>query len=609
MPTAPFSAAALSGAVLPDLTLPALRSAYAGGRLTPRALVETIAATLDSGGPDTAWIATFPRAALLAQVQALEARADARRLPLYGVPFAAKDNIDVAGLPTTAACRDFARMPAADAFAVQRLRAAGALCIGKTNLDQFATGLVGTRSPYGAVPNSLQPEFISGGSSSGSATVVARGLVSFSLGTDTAGSGRVPAGLNNLVGLKPTRGLISTRGLVPACRTLDCISVFALTCDDAAAVLDVLAAFDADDPYARPAAAPQVARIERVGIPAAPEFYGDTLQSQAYAHALAQARALGLELVPTDFAPLHQAAALLYEGPWVAERHAAIREFFDAHPAAIDPSVRTVIAGAAKFSATDAFAAQYKLAELKRAAERIFADLDALLVPTAPTVYRIAEVQADPIRLNSRLGRYTNFVNLLDLSALAVPSSLRTDGLPFGVTFIAPAFCEDALLALGGRWQRALDLPLGATQNKLPATPATRPASPHTVRVAVVGAHLSGMPLNAQLTERRALRVAETATAPCYRLYALPDTTPPKPGLRRVAEGGAAIALEVWEMPLAHFGSFVALVGPPLGIGSVELADGSWVKGFICEPHALDGARDITSFGGWRNYLRAASSQ
>jgi allophanate hydrolase len=593
---------------LPSLALPALRAAYAGGTLTPRALAERIADALDAAEQDPAWIARASRTALLAQATALEARGTPQTLPLYGVPFAVKDNIDAAGFATTAACPAFAYKPRASAPTVQRLIDAGALLLGKTNLDQFATGLVGTRSPYGAVPNPFDAAYIGGGSSSGSASVVARGLASFALGTDTAGSGRVPAGLTNIVGLKPTRGLVSTRGVLPACRTLDCVSVFALTCEDAAAVLDVLASFDAEDPYARAPTSPAVTRIQRIGVPKAPEFFGDTLQARQYAAALERARALHLELVALDFTPLHDAAALLYQGPWVAERYSAIRAFFDAHQEAMDPTVRTVISGAAQYSAADAFAAQYRLADYKRICERMFASVDALLVPTAPAAYRIADVQADPIRLNSRLGHYTNFVNLLDLAALAVPDSMRADGLPFGVTFIAPAFCEGALLELGAQWQRAAALPLGATTHALPpAGDAPRRSQADSIRVAVVGAHLSGMPLNHQLIERRAVRVAETTTAPHYRLYALPGTTPPKPGLRRVAADGRAIAVEVWEMPVAQFGSFVDLISPPLGIGSIELADGSRVKGFICEPYALDGAQEISSYGGWRHYLAATA--
>jgi allophanate hydrolase len=610
---------------VPSLALADLQHAYRSGALTPTALVEALIAATGTANAqgDPAWITRLPVAALRARAAELS-RQDPQALPLYGVPFAVKDNIDVADVPTTAACPAFACTPAADAAVVARLLAAGAIVLGKTNLDQFATGLNGTRSPYGAVPNSFDPAYISGGSSSGSASVVARGLASFALGTDTAGSGRVPAGFSNIVGLKPTRGLLSTRGVLPACRTLDCVSIFALTCDDAQAVLAVAQGFDAADAYSRPAptasAAPGApASITRVGIPRAPQFFGDDAQAAAFAVAVAQARALGLEVRELDFTPLFEVAALLYDGPWVAERHAAIRAFFDTQPEAIEPSVRAVIAQAARYSATDAFVAQYRLAELQRTVESIWCDVDALLVPTAPCLPTRAALQAQPIALNSQLGLYTNFVNLLNWAALAVPATLRPDGLPFGVTLIAPAFGEPALLALGARWQQTAALPLGATGWPLPAahvgadavTAAAAPSSStpsHAVQLAVVGAHLSGMPLNHQLTTRRARRVAEARTAPCYRLHALAGTVPPKPGLQRVASDGAAIALEVWELDLTAFGSFVAEVPPPLAIGSVELADGRWVKGFVCEPHALAGARDITAYGGWRAFVAAAAA-
>jgi len=596
----------LYSSTLPALALPLLQERYASGSLSPSRLAMQIAAACDAAKDDTAWITRIPAEDLLKAARDLEAR-DPAALPLYGVPFAVKDNIDVAGLPTTAACPEFASVAASTAAAVVRLLDAGALLIGKTNLDQFATGLVGTRSPYGAVPNSFRPEFIGGGSSSGSASVVARGLACFALGTDTAGSGRVPAGLNNVVGLKPTRGLVSTRGVLPACRSLDCVSIFALTVDDARDVLATVAGFDATDPFSRRRAACREP-IVRVGIPATPEFFGDAEQAAQFAAAIERAHALGCAVAPIDFTPLHEAAALLYDGPWVAERHAAIRSFFDTRPDALDPTVRAVIASARAYSATDAFAAAYRLTELKRSSDELFERVDALLVPTVPTLYTIDAVRADPLRLNSRLGVYTNFVNLLDLAALAVPSSMRADGLPFGVTLIGPAWSEPALINLGARWQSHAALPLGATAHPLPPPTERRaPAAEHGIRIAVVGAHLTDMPLNGQLAERGAARVRETTTTPAYRLFALSNTAPPKPGLQRVARDGVPIAVEVWDMPLENFGSFVAEVRPPLAIGSVELADGSWVKGFVCEPFAFDGARDISSFGGWRNFLRGCA--
>jgi allophanate hydrolase len=590
---------------LPPLAIEPLHAAYRSGALTPRALIERWLAATTAAGDDPAWLTRVPADALRARADELAAL-DPAALPLYGVPFAVKDNIDVAGLPTTAACPAFAFTATATAAAVQRLLQAGAILVGKTNLDQFATGLVGTRSPYGAVPNAFDAAYVSGGSSSGSASVVARGFASFALGTDTAGSGRVPAGFNNIVGLKPTRGLVPTTGVLPACRSLDCVSIFATTCADAARVLAVAQGVDAQDPYSRPAAAAPLAGIARLGIPTAPEFFGDGPQAAAFAQALAHARALGCELVELDFAPLHAVAALLYDGPWVAERYAAIRAFFDAHAEAVEPSVRSIIGRGRGVAGADVFAGQYALAALRERCNDLLQQVDALLVPTAPTIHRIDAVAADPIARNSQLGHYTNFVNLLDWSALAVPAGFRSDGLPFGCTLIAPAWCEGPLLALGTRWHAALGLPLGATTHRLPDSDAQAPA--HGIRVAVVGAHLSGMPLNHQLTERRAALIARTTTAPHYRLHALAGTTPPKPGLQRVVADGTTIEVEVWDMPLAGFGSFVAAVPPPLAIGTVELADGSWVKGFVCEPQALAGARDITAYGGWRNYIAATGA-
>jgi len=597
--------------------------AYRGGRLTPVDAMERLGALSDAGDP--AWILRREPAALIADAQALqgclaELGGDYSKLPLYGVPFAVKDNLDVAGLPTTAACPEYSYVAAATAPAIQRLLDAGALLLGKTNLDQFATGLVGVRSPYGVVPNSFNAAYIGGGSSSGSASVVARGLVPFALGTDTAGSGRVPAGFNNLVGLKPTRGAISSRGMVPACRTLDCVSVFALTVEDAFRVFGLVAAYDEADAYSRVAPAATGRRCSgkpRLGVPQSPQWFGDEQSERAYAAALAHAEALGAELVRLDLTVLHETAALLYNGPWIAERYAALEDFMREHAAAVHPVVRQIIARAGEVSAVDAFKAEYQRAELKRTADRLIATVDALLVPTAPTIYTLAEVAAEPILLNSRLGTYTDFVNLLDWCALAVPAGFRDDGLPFGVTLIAPAWQDAALAGFGQRWQAQAGATLGATGRAVSADApaAAMPVSADTVRLAVVGAHLSGMPLNRELSERDAVFVEATTTSAQYRLYALPGTVPPKPGLIKGgpgSEGGAPIQVELWDVPLAAFGSFVAGVPAPLGIGTLELADGRLVKGFICEAWAVQGARDITTFGGWRAYiasLRAATAE
>jgi allophanate hydrolase len=532
--------------------------------------------------------------------------------PLAGLCFAAKDNIDVAGVPTTAACPAFARTPTAHAHVVQRLLDAGADLLGKTNLDQFACGLNGTRSPYGAVPNSFDARYVSGGSSSGSAYVVATGQVDFALGTDTAGSGRVPAGLNNIVGIKPSRGLLSASGVVPAAQSVDCVSIFARTVGMAACVLQAAMGFDAEDPYSRSlalATQPFPAGF-RFGVPTSLRFFGDSQSASAFDRAIEQMKALGGTPVAIDYAPLAEAAALLYDSALVAERYAAVREFFDVHEAEVVEPVRGILAQGRNYSASDFVDARARLHALGQRAAAMWGDIDILLVPTAPTHYTIEAMQADPVALNRHLGEYTNFVNLLDYAAISVPASLREDGLPFGITMIGRCGSDLQLAELGQRFHHATGLPLGATGEPMPAPEAFPGVAPvQTVKVAVVGAHLSGMPLNAQLTERGARLLTATHTAPLYRLYALPGTVPPKPGLLRVEPGeGAAIALEIWEMPITHYGSFVTLIPAPLGIGSLTLADGSSVQGFLCEALAVAGADDITHLGGWRAYIASRAA-
>lgn len=527
--------------------------------------------------------------------------------PLAGLKFAVKDNIDVAGLPTTAACEAFAYRPAAHAEVVHKLVNAGASLLGKTNLDQFACGLNGTRSPWGAVPNALNAAYVSGGSSSGSAYVVATGQVDFALGTDTAGSGRVPAGLNNIVGLKPSKGLISARGVLPAAQSVDCVSIFARSVGLAAQVLEAALGFDPQDAYSREltlASRPFPAAF-RFGVPDRLEFFGDALAESAYRAAVARLCELGGEAVTIDFEPFAQVGAMLYESALVAERYTAIRSFFDAHEGEVMEPVRSIVGRGRRYSAADLYAAQAQLRLLGQRAAASWKGIDLLCVPTAPTHYTITQMRSDPVVLNRNLGAYTNFVNLLDYAAISVPSSIRSDGLPFGITLIGPCGSDWQLAELGQRFHHATGLTQGATGEPLPALqpiPGIRPAA--TVRVAVVGAHLTGMPLNGQLTERGARLLTPAETAADYRFYALADTVPPKPGLLRVAEGtGARIAVELWEMPLEHYGSFVALVPAPLSIGMLQLADGSSVQGFLCEAQALQGALDITHFGGWRAYL------
>ena len=595
-----------------SLDLAALRGRYERRSLTPTALVEALLSRIAARGDDSVWIERLDREELLALAQRLEADGPAGK-PLYGIPFAIKDNIDLAGHPTTAACPAFAYAARESAPVVQRLLAAGAIPLGKTNLDQFATGLNGTRSPYGIPANALRPGHIPGGSSSGSAIAVAAGLASFSLGTDTAGSGRVPAAFNNLVGLKPTRGLISTQGVVPACRSLDCVSIFALTAGDAMAVLEVAAGFDVADPFSRRRneGAGGIARRKvggcRFGVPRADqlEFFGNAEGARCFAKMLATVERLGGALVEIDFAPFLETARLLYEGPWIAERYLAIRDFISRRPEALHPITRQIIAAGSRPLAADAFAAYYRLKELRRATAPAWQAIDVLITPTAGRQYTIAEMLADPVRLNAQLGHYTNFVNLLDLAAVAVPAGLQADGLAFGITLTAPAWSDAALGALADALHRAQDLTLGALGQRLAATPPIDPAGPGAggaVRVAVCGAHMAGLPLNHQLTERggRLRRCCRTAAS--YRLFALAGGPPARPGLLRTGPG-AAIEVEVWELPTAAFGSFVAAVPAPLGIGTIELEDGEHVKGFLCEAHATAGARDITELGGWRRYL------
>jgi len=533
---------------------------------------------------------------------------------LAGLSFAVKDNIDVAGLPTTAACPAFSRTAASHATVVQRLLASGASLHGKTNMDQFACGLNGTRSPYGPVPNAFDPSLVSGGSSSGSAWVVATGQVDFALGTDTAGSGRVPAGLNNIVGLKPSKGLISTHGVLPAAQSVDCVSIFARTVDVAVQVLHTLAAHDPADPYSRalPLLDQPLPAAFVFGVPDPLEFFGDDLARAAFEQAQTRLRSLGGTPRTIDYAPLAEAAALLYESALVAERYAAVRDFFDAHEADVIEPVRSILGAGRRYSAADLVQAQVRLKACAQRVVDLWQQIDVLLVPTAPTHYSIEAMLADPVTLNRNLGQYTNFVNLLDYAALSVPSSLRPDGLPFGITLIGPCGSDLQLAELGQRYHQASGLPLGATGQALPAPRPVQglraSTAPACLKLAVVGAHLSGMPLNHQLTERGANLLEVTTTSAHYRLFALPGTTPPKPGLQRRPGQGAPIAVEVWRVPMEQVGSFLALVPAPLGLGSLELIDGRWVHGFICEGHALEGANDITSQGGWRAYVAASQA-
>lgn len=599
-------------------SISSLLEAYGSGQLRPLDLIETVIKRIARVDRPEAWIYRVPEGVLRQRASALEKKfaeeGDAAflRMPLFGVPFAVKDNIDVAGIPTTAACEPFSYTPDITAFAIQRLLDAGAILVGKTNLDQFATGLVGTRSPYGAVRQVDFPERVSGGSSSGSAAAVASGCVAFSIGTDTAGSGRVPAGFNGIVGLKPSLGLVSKRGVVPACKSLDTLCIFARDVADAWQVLQKMAKFDALDSWSR--RLPSLGALKgplRIAVPARPEFFGDTHAQEAFTATMTTLSAeSNLEPELIDFSLFTNVSALLYDGPWIAERRAALGAFFETNHTDIDPTVAAVIDRAGHFNAVDAFNGQYALADMKRKVEHVFSEFDVLIVPTTPTHPLIAEVLESPIERNSELGYYTNFVNLLDLCALSVPCLRRSDGLPAGLTLIAPSGSDYRLAVLGSRIQAMFSFGEPLKPHSLQPLPFQEP----TVMLAVVGAHLRGQPLNWQLLEAGAHFRQATHTAPEYRLFALANTTPPKPGLVRTMAtdaSGESIAVEVWEVPLRTFGKFVMDVPSPMGIGTLELADASVVKGFICEPASVaegSGAQDITAFGGWVAYLDSIKS-
>ncbi len=597
-----------------SLDLSALAALYAAKSVTATDVAREVLARVKAAGDDHVWISRVSDTALFDRANELSRLAPEERakLPLFGIPFAVKDNIDVAGLPTTAACPDFAYKPTRSATCVERLEAAGAMLIGKTNLDQFATGLVGVRSPYGVPRNPIDARYVPGGSSSGSAVAVSSGLVSFALGTDTAGSGRVPAGLNNIVGLKPTRGLISAAGVLPACRTLDCVSVFALTADDAHAVLQAAGGLDERDSFSREAKPGPVARPEtfRFALPRPDQraFFGDNAAKAAFEADIERLITMGGTPVLIDYAPFLATAKLLYEGPWVAERYTVVRQLIESKPEALHPVTLQIISGGASYQAADAFESFYRLEELRAETRRILAGIDIMVVPTSGTVYTVAELEADPIRLNSNLGYYTNFVNFLDYSALAVPSGFRPNGgMPHGITLIAPAWSEGLLTAFGAEFHQQIGGKMGATGIDLPPRSKAAIAAPaNTIDVVIVGAHLTGQPLNPQLTDIGASFRRVCRTAASYRLYALPGM-PARPGLIRVPGGGCAIEAEIWAVPADKLGGFLTGIAAPLGLGKVMLEDGSTATGFICEPIGIADATEITSFGGWRAY-RARSS-
>ncbi|MBB1520614.1 allophanate hydrolase [Aquipseudomonas guryensis] len=594
-----------------DLRLGALKAAYTNGNLPPRQLIAALHERATALNPEfKLFIHLLSLEELEPYLAALDGKS-AAELPLFGVPFAIKDNIDLAGVPTTAACPAFAHVPEQSATIVQQLIALGAVPMGKTNLDQFATGLNGTRSPYGECRNSLHPAYPSGGSSAGSALAVALGVASFALGTDTAGSGRVPAALNNLVGLKATKGLISTAGVVPACRTLDCVTYFTATAAEASQLLALTAKLDARDEYSRAnplwndASAFGKPRTGfRFGVPMQLEFLGCTESPALFAQAIEELKALGGEAVEIDFAPFLEAARLLYEGPWVAERYSVAGALIEQQPDAVLPVIKAVLEKAPSVSGIDTFRAQYRLQALKAICDRILAEVDCVLTPAYPRPVTLDELHSEPVKRNSDLGYYTNFMNMLDYAAVAVPAGFMANGLPWGVTLFSRAFTDQYLLSLADALQRQHDLPLAGARTLDTQAPATL-ARNDRARVVVCGAHLDGLPLNWQLKQRGGRLLQATQSSPDYQLYALAGGPPFRPGMVRVAEGGVSIAVEVWELPSAELGSFLTGIPAPLGLGKVQLASGEWETGFICELYGLAGAVDITHFGGWKAYMQS----
>ena len=594
-----------------NLTIAQLHQHYRDGDFTPQALCHHLLEQARQRSDDNTWIYLLSEDELQPYLEGLNDHS-IDDLPLYGIPFSIKDNMDLAGIPTTAACKEYTYTPAEDAFVVQCLLEAGAIPLGKTNLDQFATGLVGTRSPYGATRNAFDPDYISGGSSSGSAVSVAQGLVTFSLGTDTAGSGRVPAAFNNILGFKTSRGLLSNTGVIPACRTLDCVALFATTTDDLEQLFDITAKYDADDAYsrsldhvtARPSK-PTVGNGFSFAVPQAAQlaFFGDAEYQQSFQNTIQQLKALGGTPQEIDFSPFLEAARLLYEGPWVTERYLATQPMIDEQPEAMLDVTREIISQGKDKLASDLFSAQYRLQACKQITDRILDDVDFLLTPTTGTHYTIEEVNNNPIQLNSNLGYYTNYMNLLDYASIAVPAGLTNNNMPFGVTLVSFAFTDKKLLAFANKLHHALPNKLGATSWPLPDTAMPDVNHPITIPLLVCGAHMQDLPLNHQLTDNQATFIEACKTAPHYKLLALPGGPPARPGMIREQGDGYSIEAELWNIPLTQLGTFMQNIPHPLGLGKVELDDGRWVTGFICEGYIEGDAEDISSLGGWRAYL------
>lgn len=594
-----------------DMTITAIHQAYREGKLSPYKLIDEVLKRAATYADRNIWITLLSREAIQPYLDNLIGQSP-DKLPLYGIPFAIKDNIELAGVDVTAGCEAYRYTAEQSAHVVELLINAGAIPIGKTNMDQFATGLVGVRSPdkWGVCHNSFNPQYISGGSSSGSAVAVALGLVSFSLGTDTAGSGRVPAAFNNLIGLKPTRGLLSNHGVVPACKSLDCVSIFSLTTDDANWVFEVAAAFDPKDDYSRHNIdtnrrnyGPVAGDSFSFAIPQAEQlaFFGDQENERGFHNTVETLKKLGGICHEIDFNPFLTAARLLYEGPWVAERRIATA---NVKREAMLPVLQQILDSNNTASAEDLFGAEYQLQHCKQQVTPALENFDFILTPTTGTIYKIKEVQAKPIKLNSQLGYYTNFMNLLDCSAVAVSAGFNSNGLPFGVTLFSRAFSDTRLLSYANQLQQTLKLPLGATSLPLAESQALNSGVMDRIKIVVCGAHLEGQPLNWQLRERGGKLIRTTQTSADYRLYALSGGPPARPGLVRDEQQGESIEVELWELPTASFGSFVAGIPAPLGIGKVQLADQQWYTGFICEPYAITNATDISHLKGWRAYVQ-----
>ncbi|MGG4481942.1 allophanate hydrolase [Paenibacillus illinoisensis] len=569
---------------IPELmSISALRTGYLRGSFTPAEVVESIIERAKDTEDYHVWITRPSRERITPYLEKLQ-HLSITEYPLWGIPFAIKDNIEVQGWPVTAGCPEFSSVSEQYAIVVERLIAAGAIPVGKTNLDQFATGLVGTRSPYGETCNALRPELISGGSSSGSAVAVALGQAAFSLGTDTAGSGRIPAALHGLVGYKPAVGAWPSTGLVPACRSIDCITVFTHELEDAVSVDRIVRGPHAEDAFSKtrplgPTRAPAKWLLPKGEL----TFFGPFAEAyetawQAAKQALLQS---GVYVDEVDISMLQEAAALLYEGPLVAERWADLEMFAQQHPGALFPVTEKVLRTGGKdtFTAAALFRAQHRLAEIRRSTAEWLHNA-VLVLPTCGGTWTREQVQQDPIQTNSHMGLYTNHCNLLDLSAIAVPAGKAAEDLPFGITLFTLPEQEASMVE------------------------AARIFEPHHNRllVAVCGLHMRGMSLEPQMTGLGAFFVEETRTAPEYRLYKL-NTSPAKPGLVHTLEEGTSIDLELWSMPLSSFGSFTAAIPAPLGIGKIMLQDGRVVSGFICEASAAQNAVDMSHLGGWRNIV------